>query len=383
MPTVIDRLTRRAFGVLAAAALCFAAASPAAAGQLRTGSMPPIRHVFLIVLENKSFDAAFGPGSAAPYLARTLPRRGALLTQYFATGHWSLDNYIALVSGQAPNPATQGDCPQPVEFQPSAPALDRHGQLLGAGCVYPSIVRTLPDQLERARLTWKGYMEDLDRQPARDNPQTCSAARVGQADPTERAAVGDQYAAKHNPFVYFHTILDDPGRCASHVVKLEELTTDLRRISTTPNYSFITPNLCNDGHDLRCADGETGGLVGINRFLKKWVRVITRSPAFRKDGLLIITFDESDGLVADGFDACCAEKPLASDPNQAGIRGPGGGRVGAVLISPFIRPGTLSADAYNHYSLLRSVEDIFGLGHLGYAAEPGLRTFGADIFTRR
>ena len=376
------RLLRPFPGALAIALLCLAAVAPAPAGDLRTGALPPIRHVFLIVLENKSFEAAFGPGSPAPYLAKTLPARGALLTQYYSTGHWSLDNYIALVSGQAPNIATQGDCPQPVAFQPSAPGLDANGQLPGVGCVYPAIVKTLPDQLEPAGFTWKGYMEDLDRDPARDNPQTCTAGRIGRADQTEHAARSDQYASKHDPFVYFHTILDDPARCAAHIVNLHRLTTDLRTIATTPNYSFITPNLCNDGHDSRCADGETGGLVGINRFLKKWVPVITRSAAFRKDGLLIITFDESDGKAPDAFAACCNEKPLPGAPNLPGFQGPGGGRIGAVLLSPYIRPGTVSAVPYNHYSLLRSVEDFFGLGHLGYAAQAGLRPFGRDVFTR-
>ena len=370
-------------GAIATAILALTGVAPASAADLRTGSTPPIRHVFLIVLENKSFEGAFGPGSPAPYLAKKLPSRGALLTQYYSTGHWSLDNYIALVSGQAPNPATQGDCPQPIEFHPVSPALDAHGQLLGAGCVYPAIVKTLPDQLEPAGFTWNGYMEDLDRDPARDQPQTCTAGRVGQGDQTEHAASGDQYAAKHDPFVYFHTILDDPGRCAAHVVNLHKLSRDLRSVATTPNYSFITPNLCNDGHDLQCVDGETGGLVGINRFLKKWVPVITRSPAFRKDGLLIITFDESDGKAPDAFDACCNEKPLATDPNQPGFQGPGGGRIGAVLLSPYIRAGTVSSVPYNHYSLLRTVEDIFDLGHLGYAAEPGLKPFGRDVFTRQ
>jgi hypothetical protein len=378
----IMRLGHGFQAALVTALLCFTAAGSASAVELRTGTMPPIRHVFLIVLENKSFEGAFGPGSPAPYLAKNLPGRGALLTQYYATGHWSLDNYIALVSGQAPNPATQRDCPQPVEFRPSRRGLDAHGQVLGVGCVYPAIVKTLPDQLEHAGLTWKGFMEDLDSDPTRDDPQTCTAGRIGQTDQTERAAVGDQYAAKHDPFVYFHTILDNSTRCAAHIVSLKELRVDLRRIATTPNYSFITPNLCNDGHDLRCVDGKAGGLSGIDGFLRKWVPVITASPAFRKDGLLIITFDESDGVAPDAFDSCCNEKPLPTDPDRPGFQGAGGGRIGAVLLSPYIRPGTVSAEPYNHYSLLRSIEDIFDLGHLGYAAEPGLRPFGPDVFTR-
>jgi hypothetical protein len=176
--------------------------------------------------------------------------------------------------------------------------------------------------------------------------------------------------------------LDNPSQCAAHVVNLDVLATDLRSIATTPNYSFITPNLCHDGHDPRCDDGAAGGLAGINGFLEKWVPRITRSPAFRKDGLLVVTFDESDGSPPDGFDACCGEKPLPGAAEAPGFRGPGGGRVGAVVLSPFVQAGTVTTVPYNHYSLLRTVEDIFGVGHLGYAAEPGLRAFGADVFTR-
>jgi hypothetical protein len=71
---------------------------------------PVVGHVFTLVLENESFDRSFGPGSKAPYLAGTLVRQGALLTQYYGIGHASLDNYIAMISGQAPNVATQRDC---------------------------------------------------------------------------------------------------------------------------------------------------------------------------------------------------------------------------------------------------------------------------------
>ncbi|MGH8317107.1 MAG: alkaline phosphatase family protein [Steroidobacteraceae bacterium] len=378
----ITRPARLFLSAIAIPLLCLAAARGCPAADLHTGTLPPIRHVFLIVLENKSFSEAFGREGAAPYLAHTLPAQGALLEDYYAIGHWSLDNYIAMVSGQAPNPATQQDCPQASEFQPSRSGLDAQGELPGVGCVYPATVRTLADQLEEAGFTWKGYMEDLDVDVARDRPATCTVARVGRTDGTEHAAGHDEYASKHDPFVYFHTLLDHPLGCTAHVVNLNVLTTDLRRIATTPNYSFITPNLCHDGHDPRCDDGAPGGLEGINGFLEKWVPRITRSPAFRKDGLLVITFDESDGSPPDGFDACCGEKPLPGAPVAPGFRGPGGGRVGAVALSPFIQPGTVSTIPYNHYSLLRTIEDIFDVGHLGYAGAPDLRAFGSDIFTR-
>jgi len=342
--------------------------------------LPPIRHVFLLLLENKSYSITFGKYSPAPYLAKTLPTRGVLLTEYYAIGHASLDNYIALVSGQAPNEATQLDCPLYADFSATARALDAHGQLTGSGCVYPPIVKTLPDQLEHAGLSWKGYMEDMGNNPARES-RTCGHVAVGKGENTHRASIGDQYAARHNPFVYFHSIIDDQARCDAHVVNLDRLPADLESAATTPNYVFITPNLCNDGHDALCVDGRHGGLVAIDGFLKKWVPLIEGAPAFRADGMLIITFDESDGSGFEGSSACCGERPLPGAKYQPGFSGPGGGRIGAIIISPFVRAGTVSAVPYNHYSLLRTVETIFGLPPLGYAAEPDLQVFGADVFS--
>ena len=359
-----------------------AAAPPAADSRVRGGedSLPPIRHVFVVLLENQSYAVTFGPRSAAPYLASTLPSQGALLGQYYAIGHASLGNYVALISGQAPNEATQLDCGTYVDFKPSAPGLDAHGQLPGSGCVYPAVVKTLPDQLEAANLTWKAYMEDMGKDPARESA-TCGHARVGRTETTNQAAATDQYAAKHDPFVYFHSIIDDQARCDAHVVNLERLSQDLASAATTANYTFITPNLCNDGHDARCVDGRRGGLAAIDVFLRQWVPLITRSPAFRADGLLVVTFDESAGAGLAGSRACCAEKPLPGARYRPGFVGPGGGRVGAVVLSPFVKPGTVSDLPYNHYSLLRTVERIFGLPYLGYAGDAALQVFGADVFT--
>jgi phosphatidylinositol-3-phosphatase len=352
-----------------------------AAGELSSNAAtPPIRHVFLIMLENQSFSVTFGKSSPAPYLAKTLPAEGALLSNYYGIGHASLDNYVALISGQAPNEATQLDCTIFADFRLESPRLDAHGQALGVGCVYPKLVRTLPDQLEAAGLTWKGYMQDMGNDPTRERA-TCGHVPVGKRDPTHLATPTDKYAVKHDPFVYFHTIIDDQARCDTHVVNLDVLTADLKSADTTPNYTFITPNLCDDGHDPDCVDGRPGGLEAANAFLHKWVPLITQSPAFRKDGLLIITFDESDGSGPEGSTACCGEKALHGARRLPGFRGPGGGKVGAVLLSQFIKPGTVSTVPYNHYSLLRTVEDFFGLQHLGYAAEPDLQAFGSDVFT--
>jgi phosphatidylinositol-3-phosphatase len=347
-------------------------AAPAGAAPARVAPAPHrFRHVFIIILENESFGTTFAANSAAPYLAHTLPSQGLLLTRYYAIGHNSLGNYVALVSGQAPNEDTQGDCLRYSDFAPAQPRIDANGQALGHGCVYPRSVKSLPDQLEAAGLTWKGYMEDMGKDPARER-RTCGHAVLGERDPLQFATRADQYASKHDPFIYFHSIIDDQARCDAHVVPFDDLARDLRTLQTTPNYVFITPNLCHDGHDGPCIDGEPGSLVSSDEFLRKWVPVITASPAFRQDGLLIVTFDESSALGRDMADACCNEQPLPGARFPPGLAGPGGGRIGAVALSPFIEGGTTSDLPCNHYSLLATVEAIFGLPPLGYAADRDL-----------
>jgi hypothetical protein len=359
--------------------LLLLASSQLSAGTTGAFDLPPVRHVFVIMLENKSFEVTFDERSQAPYLAHTLRSRGVLLTQYHGIGHYSLDNYLALISGQAPNDATQMDCPIFSEFRPTVAGLDAHGQLHGAGCVYPSIVKTLPDQLEAAGFSWRAYMEDMGNDRARE-PATCAHVAIGAEDHTEEATVADAYAAKHNPFVYFHSLIDDQARCDAHVVSLAQLPRDLASASNAPNYVFITPNLCDDGHDDPCVDGRRGGLTAVDGFLKKWVPLILDAPAFRADGMLVITFDESASLRGLGSSACCNERPLAGAEYPPGLTGPGGGRIGALVLSRFVQGGTVSAAPYNHYALLRTVEALFGLPRLGYAAEPDLKPFGADVF---
>jgi hypothetical protein len=346
----------------------FAVIVPSAAS-----AAPPIRHVFIVMLENKSYADTFTANSRAPYLANQLTASGELLTHYYGIGHESLDNYIALISGQGPNPLTQADCPIFTDVLPGTLGID--GQAAGLGCVYPASVPTIANQLSAAGLTWKGYMEDIANSTTAS--KTCRHPQIGTPDDTQRAALGDQYAARHDPFVYFHSVIDTP-QCFTNVVGLDRLFGDLRSAATTPNFSFISPNLCSDGHDAPCVDHRPGGLASADEFLQALVPQILAAPAFRQDGLLIVAFDESEK----GAEACCGER--AANTPLAGGRalGPGGGLVGAVLLSPYIRPASSSATPYNHYSLLRSVEDLFGLAHLGYAAADGLAPFGADVFNQ-
>ena len=101
------------------------------------------------------------------------------------------------------------------------------------------------------------------------------------------------YATRHDPFVYFHSIIDSPT-CKTNVVGLDVLTTDLASAATTPNLSYITPNVCDDGHDAPCKDGRPGGLESADAFLATWVPKILASPAYKAGGMLVITFDEAE-----------------------------------------------------------------------------------------
>jgi len=152
-------------------------------------------------------------------------------------------------------------------------------------------------------------------------------------------------------------------------------------VATTPNLAYITPNLCHDGHDTPCVNGEPGGLTSADAFLRTWVPRILASPAYRQDGLLVVTFDESDSPQSDAS-ASGGEMPGPNSP-LPGITGPGGGRVGAVVLSRHTTPGTTSSVGYNHYSLLASIEDAFRLPHLGFAAQTGLPRFGRDVYSAR
>lgn len=369
----------------------------------RDDDVPRIGHVFVIVLENEGFDTTFGPQSKAPYLSKTLTRSGVLLSEYYGTGHASLDNYIAMISGQAATPETRNDCQTYSDFAMTGVTPD--GQAIGRGCVYPDAIKTLPDQLNAVGRTWRGYMGDMGNDPSRETV-TCGHPILNGLDHTQSAEapspsvpLGDAYAARHNPFVYFHSIIDSSD-CDANVVALDRLSRDLESEWTTPNFVFITPNLCDDGHDGPCVNGQPGGLVSADAFLQKWVPRIVASPAYRRDGLIVINFDEGGLSVVPnpggGFLInapglfCCNEQPgpnLAPFPQSSTI-GPytlafqsyGGDRTGAVLLSRFMTPGTVSYTPFNHFSLLKSVEDIFGTrGHLGYAAQPGLLGFFGTV----
>lgn len=418
-----------------------AATKPTKKAAVVRAALPPgrINHIVVIDLENKGFETTFGPGSVATYLNGTLRNRGELIEHYYATGHFSLDNYIAQVSGQAPNHTTQADClvngaafSDVVPGTPDPNQMANPGQVDGQGCVYPAFVQTIAGQLDAKYppdkkthvAAWRGYDQDMGNDPAQDggapDPSggtTCAHPAIG-APTTLGELPTDQYATRHNPFVWFHSVIDDTATCNANVVPLGTLTAegtpnpsgnlakDLAQVKTTPRFAFITPNVCNDAHDATCVGtnsigGHTGGLVAADLFLQHWMPLILGSPAYKEgDTLVVITFDEADvDPSADPASAaaCCNERsgPNSAAPGSSAATtdtAPGGGQVGAlVLNAKYIRAGsTDTTGSYNHYSALRSYEDLLGLttggadghGHLGFAAAPGLRPFGRDVFNK-
>ncbi len=292
-------------------------------------------HVFVIALTATNYRAAFGSGSVAHYLDHTLRRKGVLLSGYRTLGGSELPDYLAMVSGQAPNADTRDDCSTYAEFTGSAQAAS-DGQVPGAGCVYPNTVLTVADQVTAAGKQWKAYLADM-------GDSTCVHPNSNAAGDGELPGAGIDYDTQHNPFVYFHSLLD-LGGCSSNDVGLQHLTKDLRATKRTPTYAFIAPGLCDEPSAGACADGSAAGLAGEDAFLKRFVPAILTSPAYKQGGVLMIVF---------------AKAPAAD--------GSGPVRTGALILSPKVKAGSSVSTRYGPYSVLRSVEDLLGLTPLVHA----------------
>jgi len=175
------------------------------------------------------------------------------------------------------------------------------------------------DQLEGAGKSWKGYMESM--------PSPCFLGNSG------------QYVQKHNPFIYYDDIRNNSTRC-NKIVPFTQFDTDLNN-NTVPNYAWITPNLCNDTHDCSISTGD--------KWLKTWVTKILASSAWKQNGVLFITYDEGSSNAG-----CCTYAT--------------GGHIVTLVISLLGRSAFQSPVAYDHYSLLRTIEDSWGLSELRNAA---------------
>jgi phosphatidylinositol-3-phosphatase len=250
-------------------------------------------HVVVIVMENAEYQEVIG-SSSAPYV-NGLAKRYALATQSFGITHPSLPNYLALTSG-----STHGitsDC-------------------TGCRVSAPNIV----DQLEAAGISWKAYLEDV--------PASCF-----------RGAGAGGYAKKHNPFIYYQDVAGSSARCG-RLVGFSQLASDLRS-GRLPTYAWITPNLCDDGHDCGVAAGD--------RFLARTVPALIRE--LGPHGFALITWDEG-----------------VSDRGCCGVAH--GGHIATILAGPGVLAGARQRTAVDHYGALATIEGVLGLPPLGEAADP-------------
>jgi phosphatidylinositol-3-phosphatase len=346
--------------------------------------LPPIAHVFVVMLSDQAYAATFGPGSAAPYLSRTLEKRGELLPRYYAVAHQQLANAIALLSGQGPTAATAADCPLYADVSPATVGAEE--QVAGDGCVYSPTTATLAGQLEVKRLTWRAYVQGIDE--GAGTPPACAHPTLGQPDPSSaQPPASSAYATFRNPFVYFHGLIDAPT-CAENDVGLNDLKADLSAAGHAPSLSYIVPDRCHDASPGPCPGGGPGGLPAADALLAQIVPTILASPAYKHGGLLLITTDQAPttGELADSS-SCCGQPRFPNLPAPTGLAASlpaqGGGQVGALLLSPFVKPGIVSQQAYNHYSLLRTIEDLFGLKHLGYAGAAHVESLAPSLFAAR
>jgi acid phosphatase len=269
------------------------AAAGSAGASTASPPLPAFKHIFVIVLENKAYDQVLGSQNAS-YL-NALAHQYGLATSYYGIRHPSLPNYLALTGGDTFGIAS--NCTDCFVHAPN-----------------------LVDQLEGAGRSWKAYMEDM--------PSPCF---VGDAPPL--------YQQKHNPFIYYDSVRNDQARC-NKIVPFTQFSLDIQA-NALPHFVWITPNMCNDGHN--CPVSASDG------WLKVWVPQILQSAAWKDDGVLFITFDEGE----DGDGRCCTYAE--------------GGQIATLVISPLGKPGFTSEVAYDHYSLLRTIETTWGLPLLGKA----------------
>ena len=343
--------------------------------------LPPIKHVFVIMLSDEPYAALFGPESKAHYLSGTLEHRGTLLVRYDAVAHEELANEIALISGQGPTQETAANCPTYADLTPAGTGAAE--QVLGNGCVYPASTPTLASELTGKHLTWRAYAEGTDE--GEPGAPACAHPVLGQPDPlADQTASSGPYATFRNPFLYFHSTIDTSA-CASENVGMNQLRVDLSSSAMhTPNLVYIIPDRCHDANPTPCTTGAPSGPATADAFLQRVIPEITESKAYKQDGLIAITTDEapSSGEFADSS-ACCGQPTFPNLPPSAtpGLSPRGGGTVGALLLSPYLKGATTNQEPFNHFSLLATIDRLFGLKRIGYAALPAVKPFEAGMFS--
>ena len=340
---------------------------------------PSPKHIFVIMLENHSQSSVIDD-SNAPYIT-SLAHSNAMAANYYGVTHPSEPNYVAAISGSNwfindDNPNNRFD----------------HTNLV--------------DQLEANKLTWGAYMESMP-----------SAGYLGDYAPSSSQQL---YASKHNPFVLFNDIRSDPARLAK-IKPYTSFATDLQKESTTPNFVWISPNQCHDMHGgvytpvasdgsdgTPCPYGSTKDDANdaalkqkADAFVKGAVTAIEASPAWKGGSAAIFVLtDENDftnNTATDGWESAagCCDSPILPPGYQfLGSNGApdghtwaggqyGGGLIPAIVVTNKGKSGGyVSQTPYNHYSLLATIEQAWGLGYLGNASDRAQVTPMTEFLTK-
>lgn len=293
--------------VVAVPAIALAHSGPAS----NESGIPHYQHIFEIVMENHSYEQVIGNPNA-PHI-NALAQQYGLATHSYGVTHPSEPNYVALIGGNFFG--INNDAPYPSNTV-NAPSLAQ--------------------QLENAGLTWKDYQQTMPY-----------------AGFTGTSSGNGLYASKHNPFLNFASMQNTPAELAK-MVPDTQLFADLAT-NNVPNFSFIVPNQCHDMHGTGDCTDEASKVMASDAYVGNVVTAIMASQSWREgNNAIVVTWDEDD------FEAsnlgCC-------DAN------PGGGHIVTMVIANHGPRGLQDPTPYNHYSLLQTIQNAFGLGCLEYTCD--------------
>jgi phosphatidylinositol-3-phosphatase len=298
--------------------------STASAGGSDRSALKNYQHVFMIMMENTGYNALIGNPNA-PFINFAASTYG-LATNYTGVTHPSQPNYIAATSGSLNGVNSDNDT--------------------------TINVRNIVDQLESHGKTWKAYMQSFS---------LC-------ATPFDHACGNQLYERKHNPFISYQDVQTNPSRVAN-IVDFSQFANDLAN-GTVPDYSWISPDQCHDMHGRAatpsdpCDFSQVQALISVgDAFVMNTVNAIMNSTAWNGNSVIFITWDESDftgsGFQGFGDDSGCCDAPA----------GQGGGRTVMLTISHSDHSARTSNAAYNHYSMLATIQDGWNLDCLGFTCD--------------
>jgi hypothetical protein len=343
-------------------------------------------HIFVIMMENHATNQIIGNTADAPFI-NSLAQDGRVALKYYGVTHPSLPNYLAAISG-----SFQGiwdDCKAgaavtcaPEEFGPDS------GYTNGQELLTPEQIasatsqshlfdsQTIVDQLESNGLSWKAYMQSMP-----------SVGYAGEYSPVQAdGTVVKLYAQKHNPFMYFSSIVNNPQRLQK-IVPLTQFGLDLAT-GSVPNFVWISPDQCNDMHSISAEGaaiiGNPGCVAPANgldhsviqqgdTFVQSAVSMIKGSTAWNENSAIVIVWDEDDYTDHAG---CCHSPTGVGGAVLGGASAPF-----LVVTSRYQRHFVDSTTPYNHYSLLATIEQLWNLGCLAQACGFSAQELMTKFFT--